>query len=117
MNAAMLNAETVAGSFSLIGRGPVKVQALPGLVVQVRSGALAIRRAHDPREYLVRAGHRFVSERAGEMLIEPLGRAELRLEWPDAEDERLSPGLEPLEFPFALARRMELLSAAARLGH
>jgi len=117
MNAATLNARTLGGPFSLIGRGPVKVQALPGLVVQVRSGALAIRRAHDLREYFVRAGNRFVAERTGELVLEPLGRAELRLEWPEEDDERLSPGLEPLELPVVLPGRMEPLSAAARLGH
>jgi len=63
-------------------------------VVHVRAGALAISCAYDAREYLVRAGKRFVAECAGLMRIESLGLAELLLEWPAEREERLSPGLE-----------------------
>lgn len=93
---AVLDADTIAGPFSLTGREPVQVYVTPGTVVQVRIGAVAISRAYDPREYLVRAGARFVAERAGHLVLEPLGRAELRIEGPAEADERLSPGLEPV---------------------
>lgn len=117
MNAETLSYETLAGPFSLIGRGPVTVQARPGLVVQVRAGALAIRRAYDPREYFVRAGSRFVAECAGDMVLEALGRAELRLDWPEENGERLSPELESLDLPAPARLSMEPLSASVRLGH
>ncbi len=116
MNAQTLDSETLAGPFSLIGHGPVKVQARPGLVVQVRAGALSIRRAYDPREYFVRAGSRFVAEYAGDMVLEPLGRAELHVDWPQEDGDRLSPGREPLDFPATARRGMEPLAASARLG-
>lgn len=117
MNAATLDVQTLAGPFSLIGRGPVKVQAVPGLVVHVRSGALAIRRPYDAREYYVRTGNCFVAERTGTMVLEPLGRAELSLDWPEEDGERLSPGLEPGALPAAPLRRVEPQSALARLRH
>jgi len=96
---AVLDVDTIAGPFSLIGREPMQVDVTPGTVVQVRAGAVSISRAHDPREYFVRAGARFVAERTGRIVLEPLGRAELRIEWPAADDERLSPGLEPVDLP------------------
>lgn len=96
---AVLDADTIAGPFSLTGREPVRVDVTPGTVVHVRNGAVAISRAYDPREYFVRAGSRFVAERAGPIVLEPLGRAELRIERPDEADERLSPGLEPADLP------------------
>jgi len=97
IQAVCLDAQSLIGPFSLIGKGPLQVEASTGLVVHVEAGSLAISRAYDAREYFVRAGKSFIAERRGPIVIEPLQRAELRLEWL-AEGERLSPGLEAVGF-------------------
>lgn len=115
IHASCLEAQSLAGPFSLIGQGPLQVEASPGLVVHVQAGSLAISRAYDAREYFVRAGKHFIAERAGPMAMEPLGRTELRLEWP-ADNDRLSPGLEPLGVEVTSRSPMEPFSLHARLG-
>jgi len=94
IDAVALNSQSLAGPFSLIGRGPLQVEASPGLVVHVQAGLLAIRSAWDSREYLVRAGKHFVADHVEAISLESLGHAELRLEWPVQSEKHVSPVLE-----------------------
>jgi hypothetical protein len=77
-----LSRDCVAGAFSLLGNGTLSIDAVPGLVVSTRNGALAITREWDPIEYLVCGGKRFVSDRAEPIVIRPLSRTEVHLDWP-----------------------------------
>lgn len=83
-----LSADCVAGPFSLLGNGTLTIDAVPGLVVSARNGALALTREWDPIEYLVHGGKRFVSDRAEPIVIRPLCRTEVHLDWPT--DKRLA---------------------------
>ncbi|MCL4801436.1 MAG: DUF2917 domain-containing protein [Burkholderiales bacterium] len=85
------------GRFSLIGSGHVAIAATPGLVVRVRSGALWITQEHDQRDHLVAAGEHFVADRAGRLVVSAFARSEVELVWAPYDDDRLSPGLEPVE--------------------
>jgi len=93
---AALDVELLAGPFSLIGRGPLRVKASPGLVVHVQAGLLAIRSAWSPEEHLVRAGRRFIARHAESISIEARGRVELRVERAAQSAERLLPDLVPV---------------------
>ena len=84
----------IAGSFSLIDGGPVTISAAFGLVVRARRGSLWISQHGDRRDHVVSAGQCFVTDRAGPLVISALGVAELYIEWPLHDIERLSPGLE-----------------------
>lgn len=116
MQVVVLDAESLAGPFSLIGDGPVRVEASPGLVVHVRTGTLSVRRIQDTDGHLVRAGRRFIARRAEPILMEPRGRTELRLEWTGQPEERLSPGLEVHAFQSHAQGAMEPFAVPARLG-
>lgn len=92
-----LTRSLTGGRFSLFGSGHVAVAATPGLVVRARSGALWITQERDWRDHLVAAGGCFVADRAGLLVVSALARSEVELVWPPHDDERLSPGLEPVE--------------------
>lgn len=93
------NATQIVGSFSLINGGPITISAVSGVVVRATRGSLWVTQHQDRKDHFLNPGQRFVVDRAGSIVISALGIAELHLEWPDREIERLSPGLEH----FALA--------------
>ena len=84
----------IAESFSLIDGGPITISAALGLVVRARRGSLWISQHGERRDHVVCAGQCFVTDRAGPLVISALGVAELYIEWPLHDIERLSPGLE-----------------------
>jgi len=77
-----------AGPFCLIGNGVVSIAAVPGLVVRVRDGSLWITQTGDSADHVVRAGERFVAERAGRLVVSAFGHSEVELQWPTREQER-----------------------------
>jgi len=94
---APFNAAQIVGALSLIDGGPITISAVSGVVVRATKGSLWVTQHQDRKDHFVCPGQRFVADRAGPMVISALGIAELHLEWPDREIERLSPGLERLE--------------------
>lgn len=89
-----LGQSDIAGSLSLIDGGPITISAAFGLVVRAGRGSLWISQHGDRRDHVVCAGQCFVADRAGPLVISALGVAELYIEWPLHDIERLSPGLE-----------------------
>ncbi len=87
----------IAGRLSMLDNGPVTIAAVRGLVVRVRTGALWITQYKDTGDHVLRAGESFSVDRAGPLVLQPLGGTELVIDWPARESERLSPGLEPIE--------------------
>lgn len=90
-----LDEARIAGRLSLIGRRPLSIAAVPGLVVHVRTGSLWATQHREERDHLVGAGERFVVDRPGPLVVSGLGNTELQIEWPLRGVGRLSPGLEP----------------------
>jgi hypothetical protein len=84
----LLDADRVAGPFCLLDRRSLTIDAVPGLVVRVRNGAVAITGDEGSMEYLVHAGMRFVSDSVGTIVIRPLARTEIVLDWPTDELHR-----------------------------
>lgn len=78
----------VGGPFSLIDRRPLTIDAVPGLAVHVRTGSLAISQGRGSVEHIVRTGKRFRANAAGPLVVRPLARVELHLDWPPATHEQ-----------------------------
>lgn len=101
-----LGADTLAGRFSLIAWRSVSIQAQAGLVVYVRSGVLRVRERASATPRILGAGTSFAARRDGKIQLSANTNAELFIEWPTRELERLSPGLEPVTMePMARALR------------
>jgi len=86
-----LSRRDIGGPFSLIDRHPVAIDAVPGLVVHVVSGSLAISRERYAVEHIVRAGKRFEFHGSGPLVLRALSRVELRIEWPSESREPVFP--------------------------
>ncbi len=91
-----LDETRIAGSFSLLAGAPITIAARPGLVIWAHSGVLWITQ-HGTEDRFIRMGQRFVADRAGPLVVSALETAEVYVDWPCADAERLSPGLEPVE--------------------
>ena len=102
-----LDADTVAGRFSLLAWRSVSIRAQPGLVVYVRGGVVRVREGGKGSPRIVGAGACFAAHRHGRLQLSACTtNAELAIEWPGARLERLSPGLEPVTMePMARAPR------------
>ena len=79
--ATPLTREEIAGNFSLIGNGPVIINAVPGLILHVRSGMVQICHPEEGHR-LVEGGEIVVIDRKSELALAPIQRSEVRLEWP-----------------------------------
>jgi hypothetical protein len=77
-----LTRDEIAGNFSLLGNGPMVIDATPGLILQVRSGMVQICHPEEEGHQLVEDGEIVVLDRKGELALAPITRAEVRLEWP-----------------------------------
>jgi len=84
------------GRFCLIGNGHTSIAAVPGLVIHVREGSLWVTQAHDSEDHIVRAGERFVADRAGRLVISAFERGEVELKWPAHQRERAWAANEPV---------------------
>jgi hypothetical protein len=93
---AALGADTIAGRFSLIAWRSIPIQAQAGLVVYVRSGVLRVRERANAKPHILGAGACFAARHGGRIQLSAYTNAELFVEWPARELERLSPGLEPV---------------------
>ncbi len=114
MNSVLAAAE-VAGPFSLPAWRSVSIAAEPGLMVWVHGGVLCLGAGEGAAPRVLSAGDCFVARRAESIDLKAYTNAELRIEWPDALDERLSPGLEPIEWiPEPRRAAMEPVAHALR---
>jgi hypothetical protein len=95
---SVLAASEVAGPFSLIAWRRVAVEAKAGLMVRVQGGVLRLSPGEGSAPRFLGAGDCFVARRAGFIELKAYTNAELRIEWPRAAAERLSPGLEPVSW-------------------
>ncbi len=77
-----LTRHEIAGNFSLIGNGPIVIEAVPGLILQVRSGMVQICDLEEDGQRLVEGGENVVFKHSGELALAPITRSEVRLEWP-----------------------------------
>jgi len=84
------------GRFCLIGNGHMSIAAVPGLVIHVREGVLWVTQAHDSEDHVVRAGERFVADRAGRLVISAFERGEVEVKWPARQRERAWAANEPV---------------------
>jgi hypothetical protein len=83
-----LTRTNTSGRFCLLGNGHVSIAAVPGLAIRVRTGTAWITQARDAKDHLVRAGERFVADRAGRLVLSSFQRGEIELEWPAQQRER-----------------------------
>lgn len=89
MNAPItLSRATTVGAFSLRERGPVTIDAEPGLVIRVHAGCLWL--PHDELQCSVGVGamEHFVVRRAGRLSAHGQRATEVELEWPALADAR-----------------------------
>jgi hypothetical protein len=91
---APFDAAQIVGNFSLIDGGPITISAVSGVVVRATKGSLWVSQHQDRKDHFISPGQKFVADRAGPIVISALGIAELHLEWPSRDTNRLSPGLE-----------------------
>ncbi|UCD67435.1 MAG: hypothetical protein JSW48_11375 [Betaproteobacteria bacterium] len=77
-----LTCDEIAGNFSLIGNGPIVIDAVPGLLLHVRSGMVQICHSEEEGQRLVEGDEIVLLDRKGELALAPVTRAEVRLEWP-----------------------------------
>ena len=87
-NGPLTRANT-SGRFCLLGNGHVSIAAAPGLAIRVRTGTVWITQARDAKDHLVRAGQRFVADRAGRLVLSSFQRGEVEVEWPAPQHERV----------------------------
>lgn len=72
----------IDGDLSLIGRGAIVIESIPGLVVRVHSGMIQICHPEECGEQLFTAGETIVLDRSGPVAIAAITRAQLRIDWP-----------------------------------
>ena len=77
--------EQIAGNFSLIGNGPIVIDAKPGVTLHVRSGLVQVCHPEDEGQQLVQGGQTIALDRTGPVGLAAIERAEVRLEWPLAQ--------------------------------
>lgn len=112
---SVLAASEVAGAFSLLAWRSVEVEAEAGLMVRVHGGILRVRAGEGSAPRFLSAGDCFVAWRAGCIELKAYTNAELRIEWPREAGERLSPGLEPIDWtPEARRAPMEPIAQGLR---
>jgi len=77
-----LTRDELAGNFSLIGSGPIVIDATPGVRVHVRSGMVQICHPDEEGQQLVGSGQTSILNRSGPVGLAAITPAEVRLEWP-----------------------------------
>lgn len=80
--------DEIAGNFSMIGNGPIVIDAKPGVTLRVRSGLVQVCHHEDEGQQLIQGGQTIVLDRAGPVGLAAIDRAEVRLEWPLAKAHR-----------------------------
>lgn len=74
--------DDIEGDLSLIGRGAIVIESIPGLAVRVHSGMIQICHPEECGEQLFTAGETIVLDRSGPVAIAAITRAQLRIDWP-----------------------------------
>ena len=82
LTSAPLTRDEIAGNFSLIGNGPVVIDAAPGLTVHVRSGLVQICHPEEEGQQLVGSGQSSTLNRSGPIGLAAITPSEVRLQWP-----------------------------------
>lgn len=82
----VLTRATTAGRFSLIERGPVAIDAEPGLIIRVHAGCLWVPHHEEYCSVGVGAGEQFVVRQAGRLTTMATDSTQLELEWPSHGD-------------------------------
>lgn len=77
-----LTCNEITGIFSMIGNGPIVIDATPGLALHVRSGLVQICHPDPEGQQLVQGGQTIVLDRTGPVELAAIERAEVRLDWP-----------------------------------
>jgi hypothetical protein len=77
-----LTREQISGSFSLIGNGPVVIDAASGATLHVRSGLVQVCHLEEEGQQLLQGGQQFVLNRNGPVGLAAIARAEVHLDWP-----------------------------------
>ncbi len=90
-----LTREQIAGNFSLIGNGPVVIDATSGVTLHVRSGLVQVCHPEEEGQQLLQGGQAFVLDRTGPVGLAAIERAELRLEWPLITRRRVPVSSQP----------------------
>jgi hypothetical protein len=112
---SVLTRNEIEADFSLLAWRGLRIAAAPGVVVHVKSGVLRVRTGRGSAPRIVSAGAVFAAAHAGVVELKAYAHAELRIEWPDAGSERLSPGLEPITWPAERPHRaMEPIARSLR---
>lgn len=86
----------IGGLMSLVDRGPLTIAAERDLVVRVRTGSVWSGQPGDGQYWLVRADECFTAHRIGPFVIRAVARSEIEIDLPPLDEDRLSPGLEPV---------------------
>ena len=86
-----LSRHEIAGPFSLIDSRPLAIDAVPGVVIHVHSGSLAVSRERYAVEYVAHAGERLQFHGTGPIVLRALSRVELRVEWPPETRKSILP--------------------------
>ena len=73
----------LAGSFSLIDEAPFFIDAVPGMTLHVTSGSIRTSASHGGRTKETPAGHRFVADRCGALMVRGRAGVELQIDWPE----------------------------------
>jgi len=74
--------DEIGGDLSLVGRGAIVIESIPGLVVRVHSGMIQICHPEECGEQLFTAGETIVLDRSGPVAVAAITRAQLRIDWP-----------------------------------
>jgi len=90
-----LTCNEIAGNFSLMGNGPIVIDAKPGVILHVRSGLVQVCHSEEEGQQLVQGGQTFVLDRTGPVGLAAIDRAEVRLEWPLVRAQRVPASPRP----------------------
>ena len=85
-----LTCDEIAGQFSMIGNGPIVIDAKPGLTLHVLSGLVQICHPDPEGQQLVQGGQTFVLDRDGPVGLAAVMRAQVHIEWPLIRANRAS---------------------------
>jgi len=78
----ILSREDIAGRFSMIASGPMRIQMEAGTILHVRAGSVHSTQFVGKHERCVAEGENFVAERDGLLTIRCRTHAELQIDWP-----------------------------------
>lgn len=80
--------DEIAGNFSMIGNGPIVIDAKPGVILHIRSGLVQVCHPDEEGHQLVQGGQTIVLDHTGPVGLAAIDRAEVRLQWPVARTHR-----------------------------